>query len=66
MVEHSTDRDYLQLYCDAGVDRCRPYTTFATPPRHLRRNDHEEKLTHWLSGSVPWTATDPRDSNRDP
>jgi Pyridoxamine 5'-phosphate oxidase len=92
---------YLQVYCDAVVDRdsslivdvmmavgermsgqpigddarpfvqematnegrvvlrCRPYATFATPPRHLHHNDQEKKLTHWLSGSVPWTATDP-------
>jgi PPOX class probable F420-dependent enzyme len=40
------------------VIRCRPYSTFATPPRHLRRNDQEEKLTHWLSGNVPWDAPD--------
>ena len=38
--------------------RCRPYATFATPPRHLHRNDQEEKLTHWLSPSVPWAAAD--------
>lgn len=91
---------YLQVYCDAVVDRdptlvvdvmmavgermsgqsigedarpfvermakdegrvvlrCRPYATFATPPRHLHRNDQEERVTHWLSGSVPWTADD--------
>jgi hypothetical protein len=95
---------YLQVYCDAVVDRdlslvvdvmmavgermsgqriaddarpfveqmakeegrvvlrCRPYASFATPPRHLHRNDQEEKLTHWLSGSVPWTAIDPSES----
>jgi hypothetical protein len=41
------------------VLRCRPYATFATPPRHLHRNDQEEKLTHWTSGSVPWNAPDP-------
>ena len=92
---------YLQVYCDAVVDRdlravvdvmmavgermsgepiaesarpfveqmakderrvvlrCRPYSTFATPPRHLHRNDQEERITHWLSGSVPWAAADP-------
>ncbi|MCU1501698.1 MAG: pyridoxamine 5-phosphate oxidase [Ilumatobacteraceae bacterium] len=91
---------YLQVYCDAVVDRdptlvvdlmmavgermsgqpvgadarpfveqmakdegrvalrCRPYATFATPPRHLHRNDQPERITHWLSRSVPWTATD--------
>lgn len=41
--------------------RCRPYATFVTPPRHLHRNDQEEPLTHWVSGSMPWDAPDPRD-----
>ncbi|MGA1361832.1 MAG: pyridoxamine 5'-phosphate oxidase family protein [Ilumatobacteraceae bacterium] len=93
---------YLQVYCDAVVDRdpelvvdvmmavaermsgqplgedarplvaamakeegrvvlrCTPYETFATPPRHLHSNDQAEKVTHWLSGSVPWDAADPK------
>jgi Pyridoxamine 5'-phosphate oxidase len=38
--------------------RCRPYATFVTPPRHLHRNDQEERLTHWVSGSMPWNAPD--------
>lgn len=41
------------------VLRCRPYETFAQPPRHLHRNDQEEPLTHWISGTVPWDAPDP-------
>lgn len=41
------------------VVRCRPYATFAQPPRHLHRNDQEEKVTHWISGTVPWDAADP-------
>ena len=41
------------------VLRCRPYATFAQPPRHLERNDQEEQLTHWVSASVPWDAADP-------
>lgn len=41
------------------VLRCRPYETFATPPRHLHRNDQEETLTHWASGTIPWDADDP-------
>jgi PPOX class probable F420-dependent enzyme len=41
------------------VLRCRPYATFATPPRHLERNDQTEGLTHWTSGSVLWGAPDP-------
>jgi PPOX class probable F420-dependent enzyme len=40
------------------VIRCRPYATFAQPPRHLHRNDQEERLTHWIAGSIPWDAPD--------
>jgi hypothetical protein len=49
-----------QMAKDEGrvVLRCRPYATFATPPRHLHRNDQEDKITHWLSASVPWNAPD--------
>jgi hypothetical protein len=41
------------------VLRCRPYATFALPPRHLQRNDQVESLTHWVSASMPWDARDP-------
>ena len=41
------------------VLRCRPYSTFAQPPRHLHSNDQEEEITHWVSSSVPWDAPDP-------
>ena len=41
------------------VIRCRPYETFAQPPRHLHSNDQEDKVTHWLSATVPWNAPDP-------
>jgi hypothetical protein len=41
------------------VLRCRPYATFAQPPRHLHRNDQEEQITHWVSATVPWDAPDP-------
>lgn len=41
------------------VLRCRPYATFAQPPRHLHRNDQAERITHWASSSVPWDARDP-------
>lgn len=44
---------------DRVVVRCRPYETFAQPPRHLHRNDQEEVITHWVSGTIPWDATDP-------
>ncbi|HYB36886.1 MAG TPA: pyridoxamine 5'-phosphate oxidase family protein [Mycobacterium sp.] len=40
------------------VVRCRPYATFAQPPRHLYRNDQAEQITHWLSASVSWDAPD--------
>ena len=40
------------------VLRCRPYATFAQPPRHLHRNDQEEKVTHWVSATVAWNASD--------
>ncbi len=41
------------------VLRCTPYSTFAQPPRHLHSNDQEERITHWVSGAVPWDTTDP-------
>jgi PPOX class probable F420-dependent enzyme len=41
------------------VLRCRPYATFAQPPRHLHRNDQVEPITHWVSASMPWDTTDP-------
>jgi hypothetical protein len=44
---------------DRVVLRCRPYATFAQPPRHLYRNDQEEQITHWVSATVPWHAPDP-------
>ena len=44
---------------DRLVLACKAYATFATPPRHLESNDQDEKITHWLSGSVPWDAEDP-------
>jgi len=44
---------------DRVVVRCRPYTTFAQPPRHLHRNDQAEPITHWVSASMPWDSPDP-------
>jgi hypothetical protein len=44
---------------DRVVVRCRPYATFAQPPRHLHRNDQDEQITHWVSATVPWDAADP-------
>jgi hypothetical protein len=41
------------------VLRCRPYETFAQPPRHLHANDQNEMITHWVSATVPWDAPDP-------
>jgi hypothetical protein len=40
------------------VLRCRPYETFAQPPRHLRHNDQPERLTHWTSTAMLWNAPD--------
>lgn len=44
---------------DRVVLVCRPYATFATPPRHLHSNDQEERLTHWASPTMPWDTPDP-------
>jgi PPOX class probable F420-dependent enzyme len=44
---------------DRLVIRCRPYATFATPPRHLYANEQATELTHWGSSSVAWDAPDP-------
>ena len=41
------------------VLRCRPYSTFAQPPRQPHRNDQAQRLTHWISGSLGWDAPDP-------
>ena len=43
---------------DRVVIRCRPYETFAQPPRHLHRNDQAEEITHWVTTSMPWDAKD--------
>jgi Pyridoxamine 5'-phosphate oxidase len=41
------------------VIRCRPYETFAQPPRHLHENDQDAQVSHWVSGRIPWDAPDP-------
>jgi hypothetical protein len=41
------------------VLRCRPYSTFAQPPRHLHDNDQKQPITHWVSAAMPWDALDP-------
>ena len=43
---------------DRVVLRCRPYSTFAQPPRHLHRNEHDEQITHWIAANMPWDAQD--------
>ena len=45
------------------VLRCRPYATFAQPPRHLHRNDEADQLTHWVSAAMPWDAEDPENAD---
>jgi hypothetical protein len=47
---------------DRVVLRCRPYSTFAQPPRHLHANDQAEKITHWVSASMPWDLPDPTEA----
>ena len=44
---------------DRVVLRCRPYDTFAQPPRHLHSNDQAEPITHWVSALMPWDTPDP-------
>lgn len=44
---------------DRLVIRCRPYATFATPPRHLYVNEEATDVTHWGSSSVAWNTPDP-------
>jgi pyridoxamine 5'-phosphate oxidase-like protein len=44
------------------VIRCRPYSTFSQPPRHLHRNDQAERITHWITAAMPWDARDERRS----
>ncbi len=36
------------------VLRLRPYATFQTPPRHVRKPEDLKGLTHWVSNSLPW------------
>ena len=43
---------------DRVVVRCRPYATFAQPPR-LHRNDQAEQISPWVSTTVPGDAADP-------
>lgn len=40
---------------DRVVLRCRPYSTFHSPPRHVHRpDDIGEKLLHDLGSALPW------------
>jgi len=40
------------------VVRCRPYATFAQPPKQLHRSDQVDPINRWVSGTVPWDAPD--------
>ena len=40
------------------VLRCRPYMTFAQPPRQ-HQEDQADVLTHWVSAALPWDEADP-------
>jgi PPOX class probable F420-dependent enzyme len=44
---------------DRVVLRCRPYATFAQPPRHLHQHDQAEVITHWVSANLPWDEAEP-------
>ena len=46
------------------VIRCRPYSTFQQPPRHLHQNDQAERITHWITAAMPWDAGDPDGNTR--
>ena len=37
------------------VMRLKPYQTFETPPRHVRKPEDTKDLTHWLGTTLPWT-----------
>lgn len=55
-------RPHIQAMCEREsrvVIRCRPYSTYASPPRHLHRNDEASELSHWVSGVIAWDAADP-------
>jgi len=36
------------------VMRLKPYETFETPPRHVRKPEDTKDLTHWLGTTLPW------------
>jgi PPOX class probable F420-dependent enzyme len=36
------------------VLRLKPYQTFETPPRHVRKPEDTRNLTHWLGSPLPW------------
>jgi nitroimidazol reductase NimA-like FMN-containing flavoprotein (pyridoxamine 5'-phosphate oxidase superfamily) len=36
--------------------RLKPYSTFMTPPRHVRNESEFARLTHWTSSTLPWDA----------
>jgi PPOX class probable F420-dependent enzyme len=36
------------------VMRLKPYETFETPPRHVRKPEDTKGLTHWLGTTLPW------------
>jgi PPOX class probable F420-dependent enzyme len=36
------------------VIRLKPYQTFETPPRHVRKPEDTSGLTHWLGSVLPW------------
>ena len=45
---------------DRVAIRCRPYATFAQPPRNLERNGGQRAAASpWASSTIAWAASDP-------
>lgn len=45
---------------DRVAIRCRPYATFAQPPRNLERNGGQRAAARpWASSTIAWDASDP-------
>jgi hypothetical protein len=51
-----TDDVELLVSIMAGRAKAKAVERLGKP---LHRNDQAERVTHWLSGSVPWDADDP-------
>jgi PPOX class probable F420-dependent enzyme len=52
--ERRQQTDQLAREEERIVIRVRPYSTFATPPRHVNQMEDIDTLSHWTSTSLPW------------